>query len=167
MMGLMSMIRAIRLAILRWMIVEAVPFLNRFRKRAKWDHSVDELRQFPENSWGANLALFLDSRGFADFLPNYASHDAIHTLLGYETDVVGEMRLQAFMIGNRGASFAGHVMFVLGCLLLPELWSQLRLDYARGRQSPSIRHWHIPALLTTQLNHLSSQLAPRNDRSRS
>jgi hypothetical protein len=157
-MKFVSALHTLRVTTLEWMIIEAVPILNRFRQRSGWVHSLDDLRHFPEGSWGAYLARFLDLRGFDDFLPNYETHDAFHTLLGYETDVIGEMRLQAFMLGNRSASFAGRVLFVLGCFLLPELWPQLRLDLARGRQSPQIRQWNIPALLACDLYHLKQLL---------
>ena len=160
---LVATTRRARVALLQWMIIVAVPFLNRFRRRSGWNYSLNELRLFPKGSWGGTLAQFLDTRGFADFLPNYESHDAFHTLLGYETSVTGEMRLQAFMIGNRGASFAGCVLFVLGCFILPELLPQLRLDLERGRKSSQLRGWDVPTMLGYDLNILSSQIASRND----
>ena len=144
--------RHVRMTILEWMIVRAVPVLNRFRPRAEWQHSLDVLRHFPANSWGASLAIFLDARRFADFLTNYEAHDAFHTLLEYDTNVVGELRLQAFMVGNRSASFAGCMLFVLGSLLLPELWPQLRHDFVRGRQSDCVGHWHVPSLLAQAID---------------
>src|SRR5215470_3150407 len=118
-MSFAATVRHVRMTALEWMIVRAVPILNRFRLRTEWQHSLDEVRHFPAGSWGAYLANFLDARQFTDFLTNYEAHDAFHTLLDYDTNVVGEMRLQAFMVGNRSASFAGRVLFVLGSLLLP------------------------------------------------
>jgi hypothetical protein len=146
------LLRHSRITVLRWMIVEAVPVLNTFRRRSEWHYSVDSLRQFPPGTWGANLAQFLDQRGFEDFLPNYEAHHAFHTLLDYETDVVGELHLQAFMVGNGSVSFAGHVLFGLGCVLLPELWSQLRTDFARGHQSPHVRVWDVGSMLGENLD---------------
>jgi len=151
------------MTLLEWMIIRAVPALNRFRPRADWQHSLDDLRHFPAPSWGASLADFLDTRRFADFLPNYEAHDAFHTLLEYDTHVVGELRLQAFMVGNRSASFAGRVLLVLGSLFLPELWSQLRHDFVRGRQSECVEHWYVPSLLEHAIEPLRARIADRVD----
>jgi hypothetical protein len=157
------LLRHSRITVLRWMIIEAVPVLNTFRRRSGWHYSVDSLRQFPPGSWEANLAQFLDQRGYEDFLSNYEAHDAFHTLLDYETDVVGELRLQAFMVGNGSVSFAGRVLFGLGCVLLPELWSQLRVDYTRGRKSPHIRTWNVGSMLGENLADLKLRFATRLD----
>jgi len=151
------------MTLLEWMIVSAVPALNRFRPRAEWQHSLDALRHFPVQSWGANLAAFLDARRFADFLTNYEAHDAFHTLLNYDTNVVGELRLQAFMVGNRSASVAGRVLLGLGSLLVPDLWPQLRCDFMRGRQSECVRHWHVPSLLAQTIEQLQARIANRVD----
>lgn len=149
-----------RTVLLTFFIIHAVPALNRFRPRAFWLHSLDTLRQFPDQTWGAKVAGFLDTRAFDNFLPNYEAHDAFHTLLEYETDVYGELRLQAFMLGNRSASLAGRGLFVLGILLMPELWSQLQDDYQRGKQSVQLSLWNVPALLAEDISTLRAHLAP-------
>lgn len=155
--------RRVRVTVMQWMIIEAVPFLNRFRRESGWVHSLEDLRQFPVGTWGAGVVQFLDARGFDDFLPNYESHDALHTLLGYETNITGELRLQAFMIGNGGASFPGQVLFILGCLILPELWPQLRLDFMRGYNSARLRMWDVPAMLNSDLTLIRTKIALRHD----
>lgn len=154
-----SILHQARMTMLEWMIIRSVPFLNRFRRRSHWLHPLAELRQLPAQTWGAQLAHFLDARHFDDFLPNYETHDAFHALLDYDTNVVGEMRLQAFMIGNQGASLPGRILFVLGCLLMPDLWSQLRCDYFRGRLSASVRQWDVPEMLTQDIATVRSQIA--------
>ena len=102
-----------RLRILRWLIVRAVPALNRFRKPTGWSLTVSHLSGFPQGSWGLALARFLRVRRF-DFLPQYEAHDALHCLLNYGTTASGELRLQAFMCGNRSATVAGRVLLLLG-----------------------------------------------------
>lgn len=162
-MSIATTLHHLRTITLEWMIIGAVPLLNRFRQRAEWHHSLADLRQLPDASWGACVARFLDDRQFVDFLTNYEAHDAFHTLLEYDTTVIGEMRLQAFMIGNGGASFAGRVLFVLGILLLPELWPQLRRDLHRGRCSTSVRQWQVPSLLAQNIHQLRTHIAARTD----
>ena len=149
---------AARSRTLEWLIIRAVPLLNRVRPCARWHHTLGQLRALPPASWGATLAQFLAARGFEDFLPNYQAHDAFHALLGYETDVEGELRLQAFMVGNGSASIAGRVLFVLSWMLLPELWPQLRRDIRRGRASTHVGAWDVPALLQHDIDALRASI---------
>jgi ubiquinone biosynthesis protein Coq4 len=149
-----------RMALLTWLIIHAVPLLNRFRPRTAWPYPLASLRRFPPHSWGLAVAHFLAARGFTAYLPNYEAHDAFHVLLDYETDVHGEVRLQAFMVGNRSASFAGRVLFFLSIALLPELWTAMRQAYRRGRHSAQVGRWDVPTLLDQDLATLRQQLAP-------
>jgi len=72
------------------------------------------------------------------FLPKYEHHDALHVLLGYDTSVVGEARLQAFMVGNNTPTFAGRSLFRLSRCLLPEERETLHEDRCRGAITPRI-----------------------------
>lgn len=162
-MTLSDRVRHARFMLLERMIIGSVPVLNRLRPRSNWQHTLADLRHLPPNSWGISVASFLDQRGFDDFLPNYEAHDAFHTLLDYDTNVIGELRLQAFMLGNRSASLAGRVLFILGSMIMPELWSQLRHDFMRGRQSERLAQWNVPALLAKPLEHLQTQIMPKVD----
>jgi len=150
--------RIMRKRILGAMIVDSVPILNQLRRNNNWTYGLAELHRFPAESWGAQLADFLQTRNFG-LLPKYETHDALHLLLGYDTTVEGEIRLQAFMLGNRSASFAGRILFVLGLIFLPELWRQFRQDFIRGCESQSVREWNIPDLLLTDLSIVKRNLA--------
>ena len=152
--------KSLRLNLLARMIGASVPILNFFRKSHTWPYSLNELRKFPARSLGAETVAFLDVRGF-EFLPQYETHDAIHTLLGYGTTTTGELRLQAFMWGNQSASFAGRVLLLMGLVMLPELWSQLKDDYQRGRQAQHLASWNIPNLMNEDVEVLRKRLEPR------
>jgi hypothetical protein len=140
-------------------IIHAVPALNRFRPASGWPHPLSALACFPPHSWGAQLAHFLAARGFPTFLANYEAHDALHVLLDYETDLEGELRLQAFLDGNQSASFAGTVLLWLGIVVYPELIPQLRAERQRGQTSASLRTWDIAARLADPLADVRSALA--------
>ena len=60
----------------------------------------------PQPSWGQAVHTFLGQRGLG-FLPKYEHHDALHVLLSYDTSVLGELRQQAFLVGNGTRTFAG------------------------------------------------------------
>ena len=139
------MLRA-RLRLIRWLIVQAVPVLNQFRKPTGWSVTVSELNRLRPDSWGRALAQFLSVRNLG-FLPQYEAHDALHCLLGYGTTATGELRLQAFMMGNRSITVAGRVLLLIGLCLVPELRSRLRHEFQRGRASARVASWSIVALL--------------------
>ena len=130
----MTRLTGLRSRLVARLIGTSVPYLNWFRRPAPCPFHLDDLRGLPPGSLGAETAAFLDRRGFT-FLPKYEMHDVTHALLGYGTTTTGELRLQAFMAGNRSSSLAGLVLLLLGVLLLPELWGQLRQDYRRGRRA--------------------------------
>lgn len=104
---------SVRMKLLARLIGASVPVSNLLRRPRPWPYTLDELRRFSPGTLGAETAVFLDARRFG-FLPQYETHDVIHTLLDYKTTTSGELRLQAFMLGNRSASFAGRVLFLIG-----------------------------------------------------
>jgi ubiquinone biosynthesis protein Coq4 len=86
------------------------------------------------------------------FLPKYEHHDALHVLLGYDTTVLGEARLQAFMVGNRTPTFAGKSLHILAQLLLPEDRDLLARDRLRGSKSSPIDWLSVEHKLRRELD---------------
>jgi hypothetical protein len=101
------------------MINKAVRLLNLVRHGLPWSTPLASLAGFLRSSWGNEIYRFLSHRGML-FLPKYEYHDALHVLLGYDTSVLGEARLQAFMVGNRTPTFAGKSLYRLDQMSLPE-----------------------------------------------
>ena len=58
-------------------------------------------------SLGRKVAAYLDARGLP-FKVRYENHDAIHAILDYETNIQGEMEVQAFLWANGSSSPAGR-----------------------------------------------------------
>ena len=153
--------RRLRDRIVAILIVNAVPFLNGLRLHdSSWHKPVKELASYHDDTWGKQVVNFLDRHRFHEFLPKYEVHDSMHVLLSYEVSAVDELRLQAFMIGNRGASVPGKILVVLGLMILPETLPTLIEAYRRGRHSPQIRDWPVEDLLGQRLIELQSKLAP-------
>ena len=151
----------IRDRILTAMIVGSVPILNKMRTRPSgWQTSVAELDKLEGGTWGKATVSFLRRHGYPDFLSEYAQHDAMHALLGYEVTVLDELRLQAFMTGNRAASIPGRCLLILGVVFMPEVVGQLRQDFQRGRSSLCLRNWPVESLMRGDLEHLRAMLSP-------
>ena len=149
--------KKLRTRLLARLIGASVPLLNRFRRPLSFPYTLPELRQMRPGTLGARTASFLDQRRFG-FLPMYETHDVIHTLLGYGTTTTDELRLQAFMVGNRSASLAGRVLFLIGAPLLPEIWKELRHDFLRGRRAERLSRLDMRTALSQDVLELREEL---------
>jgi ubiquinone biosynthesis protein COQ4 len=99
-------------------------------------------RYFAENGI-VPLECEWDVRADSDYLLQWyrQTHDLHHILTGYGTDAVGEMEVQAFMLGNIGFR---HSVFILvaSALVRPaglpplwKYWDRLLAAYRRGKKS--------------------------------
>ncbi|MGE3599366.1 MAG: hypothetical protein AB7N70_27855 [Dehalococcoidia bacterium] len=119
--------------------VAAISFFN---DMSRYHREVGALRQCPSGSLGREIADALDSRGLS-LVPGYESHDLKHVLLGFDMTPEGEIRMQAFMIGNRNYSLPSFAIFLFGAVLLPDLWLTFTADFAKGRKTRPIASWTI------------------------
>ena len=130
----------------RWIIESAfelsVAIIASFNDMSRFHRKVDALRECPSGSLGREIAEILDARGLT-LVPGYESHDLKHALLGFDMTPEGEVRMQAFMIGNGNYSLPSFAIFFFGALLLPELWPTFRTDFREGRQARPISGWTI------------------------
>ncbi len=139
------------------------------------------LARLPEGTLGREVAGYfhdnkispftttLELKNDVDFIGKRyrETHDLLHVLTGYGTDVLGEMELQAFALGNLGIRTA--VLILMFSLLenvrgrqfgvsTPAFFRRIRAAYRRGRASKQFlsfdfeRHWETPvATLQAQL----------------
>ena len=113
------------------------------------------LRALPEGSLGRAFAVFLDQRGLdptglyhsddvavTDFdrfkLHMERSHDLWHTVLGFDTDVAGELGLQAFTMAQLGSGL-GYV--ILSAAMLNTLF--LNPEDGDRRMEAITRGWQL------------------------
>ena len=134
-------IKKIRSAVLVYLTHRmALPILKLIRKPVLFPYSMEELKRFPVETMGNDLAVFLEEKGL-DLLPYYAKHDIKHILLGYDTTDDGEVCLQCFMLGNRHISFPVMATVMYGMVTMPEYWSLFRQAIKRGRNCSPIENW--------------------------
>jgi hypothetical protein len=146
-----------RTRLLKWMIESAVPFLNNFRNPPKWPLTIDQHRLMQKGSLGNDVALFLDTRKLP-LLAKYEIHDTIHVLAGYGTTPFEELKLQAFMVGNRSSTFPGKVLFILGLLIKPEFQKPLSYELRRGRNAEQITKYNFLELIKENTQALRTRL---------
>ncbi|WNG16959.1 Coq4 family protein [Cystobacter fuscus] len=131
------------------------------------------LERLPEGTFGHALARYfrdnkispfettLQLKNDVDYLAKRyrETHDLLHVLTGYATDVVGEMELQAYLLGNLGLRTTMFVLLngTIGQLKAPqsgversEYLRRVWAAYRRGRASPRFldfwfeEHWETP-----------------------
>ena len=123
------------------------------------DLDLNALERLPEGTLGHEFARYyrdnkispfettLELKNDVDFLSKRyrETHDLLHVLTGYATDVMGEMELQAYVLGNLGLRTTMFVLLngTLGQLKTPqsgversEYLRRVWAAYRRGRASP-------------------------------
>ncbi|EPX65086.1 hypothetical protein D187_000511 [Cystobacter fuscus DSM 2262] len=137
------------------------------------DLDLAALERLPEGTLGHEFARYyrdnkispfqttLELKNDVDFLSKRyrETHDLQHVLTGYATDVVGEMELQAYILGNLGLRTTMFVLLngTVGQLKAPqsgiersEYLRRVWAAYRRGRASPRFldfwfeEHWETP-----------------------
>ena len=139
------------------------------------------LGRLPEGTLGREFARYFQDNKISPFETTFEirndidyigkryreTHDLLHVLTGYHTDVVGEMEVQAYALGNLGIRTAVLILLFSTPLTLlrsqpgltrSEYLRRLRTAYRRGRESGQFlpvwfeRHWETPvATLSAQL----------------
>lgn len=150
------------------------------------DLDLAALASMPEGTLGREFARYFEVNRIEPFVTTFAidsdeaylskryreTHDLFHVVTGYATDVLGEMELQAFVLGNTGVPSAALVLVFAtalrvkmhGTAELREYFERLTAAYRRGKQSRVLlsveweRYWDRP------VRELSAQLcAPALD----
>jgi len=129
-----------------------------FNDMARYRGRVDDLRRLERGTLGKAISEILDARGLT-LVPGYESHDLKHALLGYGMTPEDEVRMQAFMIGNRNYSLRSFLIFGFGAVLLPELWPTLRTDFDNGRRARPISTWTIESYSERDMAELRAGLS--------
>lgn len=130
----------------RWIIRKSfhlsVFTIEQFYDIAIYEEKTRRLSALPEGTLGKDIADCLEKNGLT-LVPGFESHDLKHVLLDFKMTPVGEIRLQAFMLGNGNYSPASFAIFLFGALLLPDLWRTFYKDFQNGRNAKPISTWTI------------------------
>ncbi len=119
---------------------------------------MNRLQNCPENSLGKSAYQFLTARGLSIF-EGYELHDIKHALLGYETNLEGEISLQFFEFGNGNKSLPVVIVLICGIFIKPESIHHFIKAYKRGRHSFPLSELQLLSNLETQLTEIHKQLS--------
>lgn len=121
------------------------------------DLDLQALARLPDGTLGREFVRYFERNGIQPFVTSFPiesdvdylskryreTHDLFHVITGYGTDELGEMELQAFVLGNLGLWQTVMILAVsvprqlqeLGARRAPEYAGRLRAAYRRGKRS--------------------------------
>lgn len=127
--------------------------LECFSGTAILEGKIEALDKLEKGTLGKEIAICLRENNLS-LVPNYESHDLKHVLLDYEMTPLGEIRLQAFMLGNGNWSLLSILIFIYGAILLPNRWSLFAVDFEKGSRAIPIKKWTIEAFANQSVEEL-------------
>lgn len=131
--------------------------IEQFHDKNYYADKVDNLRKYPIGTLGHDIANCLDENKLG-LVPKYESHDLKHVLLDYKMTPVDEIRMQAFMLGNRNYTIPCFAILSFGVILLPDEWSTFYRDFKEGQKSKSISRFTIEEYADFQTQTLRKQI---------
>jgi ubiquinone biosynthesis protein Coq4 len=138
----MKMLQKIAENIIRASFHLSVWIIEQFHNVKIYENKVELLLKMPNGTLGNDIGKSLRENNLR-LVPRYESHDLKHILLGYGMNPIDEIRMQAFMIGNKNYSISVFAIFIFGALILPDHWKVFYKDFKRGRESVPIKTWTI------------------------
>lgn len=140
---------------------------------------LDALARLPEGTLGHEFMRYFRDNGIEPFVTAFRvesdidyinkryreTHDLFHVVTGYATDELGEMELQAFVLGNLGVRSAALILAFSTAMRLKHkgvrglgaYLERLRAAYRRGRRSRELlsvsyeKLWEQPVSVLSQL----------------
>ena len=120
--------------------ISAGPYAKWFKKdKSAWELSSADLLNYPSNTLGYKVGLFLSDNGF-EFFPKHETHDLFHVILGYGVTVKEEIGLQYLLYGNGKRSLYLYMVMSLGFFLVPEYYRFYKSSYQKGKKQKTFYH---------------------------
>lgn len=116
----------------------------------------EQLDTLPEGSLGWVIAAELRRQSLHP-LEHSIRHDIRHAVFGYAMNTVGEVRLQACILGNRRYKWHNLLFLTIAVAMLPELWRWLPYDYLKGRTALSLDEQPLESRLADDLMALRQE----------
>lgn len=139
----------------------AVKTIESFHDMKPSREKVKTLRALESGTLGREIADCLDAHNLS-LIPGFESHDLKHVLLDFRMTPEGEIRMQAFMIGNGNLSVPSFAIMAFGGVLLPDCWRTFYSDFLEGQRTPPISHWKIADFAHQNLNELRAGIKPES-----
>ncbi|MDG5492669.1 Coq4 family protein [Psychroserpens sp. SPM9] len=150
----MKQFKRYRKQVIEWLFEHTQKVYTRyFKSHEPWNVSRRDLLNFPKNSFGYHLGLFLTEHHF-ELIPKVERHDAYHTLTGFGIKVEDEIALQCLCYGNGKRSLYLYGAMILGIIILPDYYKYYYKSYRLGQQANPFHHFNYEELLPVNITDL-------------
>lgn len=137
--------------------VVATNFSYWLLRNRKWKYDESDYRNLPDGTVGKELIKYMDKTGIK-FKPNLVKHDIKHIITGYQMKTKDEIRIHAFLVGNKCTNWFSVLYLLLNVMILPELINELLNDYKRGKKATCLRKVNIEELFSKHLSTVQTRL---------
>lgn len=153
---------------MRWKIVTWITILATnlshilVRKRPQY-YDFNEYGRMEEGSLGKTYFQYLTQQNIP-YKANLIRHDLKHVILGYKMNMPDELRIHAFLIGNRSYNPMSIAYLSLCLIIVPETISMLRKDHKRGRTTRCLKHINLQGYVNENLEYCRAKfkISPLN-----
>lgn len=147
----------LRWQFINWLSLKATNLSDYMLQSRTWEYTLEDCSKMNKTSLGYSLYSYLTTNNLS-FKPNLIRHDMKHILLNYEMKIEDELKLHAFLIGNRSYNIMGIIYLATCLLFVPKTFLELKKDYKKGKSAKKLKHIELQNLATTDLNELRKKL---------
>lgn len=122
-----------------WFTILATKLSDILLFKRKQKFQFEDYKKMPIGSLGRTYYNYLKSEKIK-YRPNLIRHDLKHILLNYKMTMKDELRLHAFLLGNRSYNPLAVAHFLTCCLFVPKFIGRLRIDFNRGKEALRLKH---------------------------
>lgn len=144
-----------RWKLVTWLTIQATNMSDWLLRKRKWIWTETDYRNLEKGTIGKELITYMDENKIP-FKPNLVRHDLKHIVLGYRMNMPDELRIHAFLIGNRCYNPLAVIYLLLCVSIVPEIIPTLKKDFLRGRKTVCLRSIQLEDHITHNLKQFQS-----------
>jgi|GEM_PF-2015452 len=146
-----------RCQFIKWLTIKATNLSDYLLKERPWKYTFQECSKMDKDSLGYSLYTYLSENNLT-FKPNLIRHDMKHILLNYEMKMEDELKLNAFLIGNKSNNLVGYIYLITCLFFIPEMITKLKIDYRKGKVATRLKSIDLQNLAEVNLTELRNTL---------
>ena len=156
---------SLRAKLIHWLVEFTKPYYMRWFKKGQknWAITEEQLLKYPSDTLGFQLMTFLKKENLS-LMPLVEEHDVMHVLLEYEPNIIDEINMQFFLVGNGKRSLYAYGTAIIGAFLMPEHWGKYRKAYRRGKSALNFSKWNFQYLLKERMEDLRSLIFKKENK---
>jgi ubiquinone biosynthesis protein Coq4 len=146
-----------RWKLVEWLTVKATDLSDLLLSSRNWDYTITDCSEMPKNSLGYGLYDYLEKTNLS-YRPNLIRHDMKHILLDYEMKMPDELKIHAFLIGNKCYNLMGIIYLGICVLIVPEIIPELKQEYKRGQKAKCLKNIDLQQFVKQDIKNVRKHL---------